>query len=114
MRSHHPENLGRTSAETANRRNSRRLPQDNIESNFGPVLDLSAGGMRVISSKALSGVITVSLSGRGFDQKLRARVTRCKKVGFRVYEAAFQFLDDRQVRKIVEWLAFWSAPPRRE
>jgi hypothetical protein len=101
------------SDDTANRRDYRRLPQDQLECNFGPVLDLSAGGMRLISSKALSGIITVSLIGKGIDQKLRARVTRCKKVGFRVHEVAVQFVDDKQMRKLVEWIAFWSAPPRR-
>ena len=113
MGSANPEKDAIRDAQTANRRNYRRMPQDQLECNFGPVLDLSAGGMRVISTKALSGTITVSIMGKGIDQKLKARVTRCKKIGFRVHEVALQFLDDKQVKRLVEWIAFWSAPARR-
>ena len=113
MQSHDPEQSHGKAADDANRRDYRRLPQHQLECNYGPVLDLSGGGMRVISKKALEGTITVLLTGKGIDQKLKARVTRCKMVGFRVYEVALQFVDAKQMRAVVEWIAFWSAPPRK-
>lgn len=113
MRSPEPEQSDGNVVDDANRRDYRRLPQHQLECNYGPVLDLSGSGMRVISKKALEGTITVLLSGKGIDQKLKARVTRCKKVGFRVYEVALQFVDVKQMRAVVEWIAFWSAPPTK-
>lgn len=113
MASNQPSHSSNRAAPDANRRNYRRLPQYQLESNYGPVLDLSSGGMRVISKKALTGTINISLSAKGIDQKLKARVTRCKKVSFRVYEVALQFVDAKQMRKLVDWIAFWSAPPRK-
>jgi hypothetical protein len=41
-------------SQLAKRKHSRR-PQSKLTCNFGPILDLSAGGMRVIAKKALAG-----------------------------------------------------------
>jgi hypothetical protein len=97
---------------TSNRRIYRRRPQDALECNYGPVLDLSASGMRFIGKKMLSGPIEVSIMGKGIEIKLKAKVVRCKKLGFRCYESAVQFLDDREIKRIVDWIAFWSANRR--
>jgi hypothetical protein len=93
------------------RRADHRYPQSALESNFGPVLDLSAGGMRIISNRALSGTVTVSLIGKGIDQTLRARVVWSRKISFRVYEIALQFVDRRAMRHLVNWIAAWSSRP---
>jgi hypothetical protein len=95
-----------------NRRNYRRRPQDALECSFGPVLDLSASGMRFIGKKMISGPIDIAIMGKGIDLKLKAKVVRCKKMGFRCYEVAVQFLDDREIKRVVDWIAFWSANRR--
>lgn len=102
-------NPHRESADPANRRTYRRRPQDALESNYGPVLDLSAGGVRLISSRALSGVVKLNISGRGIDQVLQARVLRCKKVSFRVYEVALEFVGHQNMKHVVEWISRWSS-----
>jgi hypothetical protein len=96
----------------SNRRNYRRRPQQVLESNYGPVLDLSAGGIRLISSRALSGIVKVSISGKGIDQMLQARVLRCTKISFRVYEVALEFVDHQNMRHVVEWISRWSSMRR--
>jgi hypothetical protein len=87
-----------------------RRPQASLESSLGPVLDLSAGGMRIIAKRELKGVVDVSLNGGGIDQTVRARVIWTKKISFRVYEVGLAFVDAREVRQLVEWLSKWGTP----
>ena len=96
----------------SNRRNYRRRPQDALECNHGPVLDLSANGMRFVGKKTMTGTVDLAIMGKGIDLKLKAKVVRCKKLGFRCYEVAVQFLDDREIKRIVDWIAFWSTNRR--
>jgi len=96
----------------AGRRSNQRRPQDVLHTNYGPVLDLSASGIRVISTRGLSGVVKVSLQGAGIDQTFKARVVWVKKVSFRVFEVGLEFVDRRAVRHLVEWIAVWSGKPR--
>ena len=96
-----------------NRRSTKRRPQEALNSNFGPVLDLSATGARVIASKALNGSVSLIISGLGFDQTLKARVVRCKKLGFRIYEVAVEFIDAKDVAPVIEWISRWSTTRHR-
>src|SRR5262245_221365 len=91
-----------------NRRFSKRRPSEALDSNFGPVLDLSATGVRVIASKALSGVVNLSISGMGIDQALKARVVRTTKLGFRIYEVALEFINAREIAPVLDWISKWS------
>lgn len=104
----HPPAGGRGNAK--GKRAYTRRPQNNLESSLGPVLDLSAGGMRIIAKRELKGIVDVSLSGGGIDQTVRARVIWTKKAGFRVYEVGLAFVDVHEVRQLVEWLSKWGTP----
>jgi hypothetical protein len=90
------------------RKAKRRIPDD-LHTNFGPVLDLSAAGMRIISARALAGEIRVSIHGQGIDQSLRARVIRSQRIGFRVHEVAVEFIDHKDLHHVLEWIARWSS-----
>jgi hypothetical protein len=95
-------------AQGPGKRSYKRRPQFALECNFGPVLDLSAGGMRIVSKKALQGVVEVTLQTAGVDEAMRANVVWCKKIGFRVYEVGLEFVDKQAVRHVVNWIATWS------
>ncbi len=70
-----------------------RLPQALLETNFGPVLDLSLSGMRIRCVKPPIGEVDVELVGSGEWVPLRAEVVWVKKIGFRKHEAGLRFLD---------------------
>jgi len=106
----HTPNSGK-SASGDGKRKHRRRPQSTLESNFGPILDLSAAGTRVISSRALSGIVNVTISGRGIDHSLKARVAWSRKLGFRMYDVGLEFIDCGTARQIVGWIAVWSGRP---
>ena len=70
-----------------------RLPQEQLVSDLGPVLDLSAGGMRVLSTRPLLGMKDVGLRAADFGVKLRTKVAWCRRLGFRRHEIGLTFLD---------------------
>lgn len=83
-----------------------RLPQDSLFCELGPVLDLSPGGLRVLSTKPRDGVIRVTLYGDSVEVKIRAKVAWSRRHGFRRHEIGLTFIDvDEDVSKILTRLA---------
>ncbi len=70
-----------------------RLPQEQLVCDLGPVLDLSAGGMRVLSTRPLLGMKDVGLRGGDFSVKLSTKVAWSRRLGFRRHEIGLTFLD---------------------
>ena len=74
------------------RRLAGRLPQEGLECNLGPVLDLSSGGLRVLSKRPRDGVLTVHLDGLDVTLKLQAKVVWTIRHGFRRHEMGLELL----------------------
>jgi hypothetical protein len=70
-----------------------RLPQEQLVCDLGPVLDLSAGGMRVLCTRPLLGKMDVGLRGSDFGVKLCTKVAWSRRLGFRRHEIGLTFLD---------------------
>ena len=70
-----------------------RLAQEQLVSSLGPVLDLSAGGMRVLSTRPVLGIKDVGLRGGEFSVKLTTKVAWSRRLGFRRHEIGLAFLD---------------------
>jgi signal transduction histidine kinase len=68
-----------------------RLPQELLQCNLGPVLDLSMGGMRVQCSKAPKGRLEVELMDIEGPVRLRAEVMWSRRLRFRKYEVGLYF-----------------------
>lgn len=64
--------------------------------------------MRIVSSKAVAGIIEVRLDSPGADHPMKARVVWCKKLGFRLYEVGLEFTDRKAVAHVVEWISVWT------
>jgi c-di-GMP-binding flagellar brake protein YcgR len=79
---------------------------ENLPCSLGTVLDLSASGMRVITSKISAKqtgeVIPVELNGTHHSAKLMAEVTWGERVGFRKHVIGLHFLNlsEEQRQKI--------------
>ncbi len=79
-----------------------RTPQELLYCNLGPVLDLSAGGMRVLSTKRWAGNLDVELLGADVSLTLRAKVAWAHRLGFRRHEIGLSFVDvDEDVSTIL-------------
>lgn len=75
------------------RRQTGRLNQVGLDSNLGPILDLSAGGCRLLASRPLDGEHDIEL--RGLTETVRARaivVWRCR-LGFRRHDVGLAFVE---------------------
>ena len=57
-------------AAVARRRAHRRLPQHCLRANGQDVIDLSESGLRVMSTRALQGEVSLSVTGPGIEQTL--------------------------------------------
>ncbi|MHC5007573.1 MAG: ATP-binding protein [Planctomycetota bacterium] len=68
-----------------------RLPQELLQCNLGPVLDLSMGGMRVQCSRAPKGRVEVELMDIEGSVKIRAEVMWTRRLRFRKYEVGLYF-----------------------
>ncbi len=75
------------------RRKQGRLEQESLVSSLGQVLDLSAGGMRVLTRKPPKGEIHIELRGLGDTITLVAQVAWSKKIGLLKYEVGLVFLN---------------------
>lgn len=78
------------------RRGRGRLPQESLQSDLGPVLDLSGGGMRVSTRKAFTKgeQVVIQLHDDTFCLQLKAKVAWIKKGGFlKKQEIGLQFVD---------------------
>lgn len=67
----------------ANRRRSGRLPQEGIACDLGRVLDLSSGGMRVVTSRRLKAGSTmqIRLFAHSVQCELEVRVAWVRAIG---------------------------------
>jgi hypothetical protein len=78
------------------RRQHGRLPQDTLKSNLGDVLNLSAGGMRVICKDTPPTRIHVSLEGHKLPGPLLAELAWTKKRGMFKHEVGYKFVNISQ------------------
>lgn len=69
-----------------------RLPQEGLYCNLGAVVDLSAGGMRVLAKRPHHGELTVCVDGFDMSLRLQANVVWCEHHGLRCYEMGLKFL----------------------
>jgi len=84
------------------RRLAGRLLQDGLDCNLGPVLDLSAGGLRVLSKRPREGELTVHLDGFDLTLKLQAKVVWTTRHGFRRHEVGLELLHvDEEMAQIL-------------
>ena len=86
-------NLTRFGGRREGRRAPGRLPQESLECDLGPVLDMSSGGMRVLCRRAYEGEIKIHVEGYDVVLTIQARVAWVQKLGFRRFEIGFAFLD---------------------
>jgi hypothetical protein len=84
------------------RRMRGRLRQQGVMSNLGVVLDLSASGMRVLSTRAESGESNILIWTESDRLALRGAVVWSKRVGFRRHLNGVRFveLDEGKVQAL--------------
>ena len=75
------------------RRRFGRLPLETLECNLGTILDLSAGGMRVMCRRVPKITTPVFIAGFPMPQSLKAKVTWTRRVGLFRHEVGLQFVD---------------------
>jgi hypothetical protein len=79
-----------------------RLPQELLMCGLGPVLDLSAGGMRVLSTRPHAGAFDVRIQGADVSLTVRVKVAWARRLGFRRHELGLSFVDvDEDTVKIL-------------
>lgn len=70
-----------------------RVPQEALECDLGPVLDMSSGGMRVLCTRPYEGEVQIHVEGYDVVLTIQARVAWIQKLGFRRFEIGLAFLD---------------------
>jgi hypothetical protein len=78
--------------ETGRRRRG-RIGQESVLCDHGPVLDLSAAGMRIACRRVPRGDFTTRIHGLGIQLTVRCRVAWSKKAGFFRREVGIEFVD---------------------
>ena len=76
-----------------NRRKFGRYNPGSLQCDRGKVLDISAGGARLLTPKKLKSTIRLRFWNEQTDLAVEARVIRCKRRRFREYEAGLQFVN---------------------
>jgi hypothetical protein len=74
------------------RRRHGRLPQETLKCNVGEILDLSAGGMRVLTRRVPAEAVKVRIEGYEFPGELIAEVAWTKRLSMFKREVGFRFL----------------------
>jgi hypothetical protein len=78
----------------SDRRRHRRVKSTgSVTCNLGRVLDISGGGLRVLSKKKADGQGRVELTSTTQRVIVPARVVWCHKVGFRKYAMGLEFMN---------------------
>ena len=77
----------------ATRRQRGRIEQESLMSNLGPVLDVSASGVRILARRVPKGEVSVQLIGLGGRFELRGRVIWSHRIGLRKHEIGIEFDD---------------------
>ncbi len=75
------------------RRRGRVKSRGSVTSNLGSVLDISSGGLRVLSKTKVEGEGRVELISPTKRVIVTARVVWCHKVAFRKYVMGLEFID---------------------
>ena len=75
------------------RRKAGRIKGGKVSCNWGSVIDISGGGMRVRSLRRLRGCLEVVIWTHHRRVTVRAEAVWCIRVGFRKYDVGLQFLD---------------------
>ena len=92
--------------DASRRRSSGRLDQDTLSCQFGPVSNLSAGGMRMTSRRVPQGEFDIHLYSIGEVVEVRARVAWSKRLWLFKYEIGVEFVDvDAETAKKLTRLA---------
>ena len=77
-------------AEVEQRRFGRFKASKTIFCSHGKVLDVSSGGVRVLSKKPLEGSFEINLGEPGNEVEIEARVAWCKQHGRKKYEVGLE------------------------
>jgi hypothetical protein len=77
----------------ADARESGRVQPYWLNCNLGLLLDLSAGGARIIARRSLVGKVKMRIWDKSAGVSLQAMVVRSKRVRFRQHEVAVRFID---------------------
>jgi hypothetical protein len=83
-----------------------RVRQQGVICNYGAVIDLSAGGIRVLSTRPLEGTLPLQINGRTHSVTLMAEVVWCRRAGFRRFMSGMRFLNpDEATLRVVSQIA---------
>lgn len=89
-------------SDLSERRSPGRVPQEALMCDLGPVLDLSSGGMRILSKRPLQDLVKAKVWAFDFSMTLDTRVAWSNRLGFRRHEIGLEFTNiDEQVSKIL-------------
>lgn len=104
----------RPTALDSNRRISGRIHVSHeVHCSLGAVVDLSATGARVFSSKAQCGCLRLEFRAPGMLVQLPAEIVWCKRVGFRQHLLGVRFLEvDRTAAATLLQMASAYRPSR--
>jgi hypothetical protein len=73
------------------RRRSGRLPAEALITNLGTVIDISIGGMRVVSRTPRAGTVSITFKQYPLPGRLTGTVTWSKRIGFFMREIGVRF-----------------------
>lgn len=86
----------------SDRRSPGRIPQEELMCDLGPVLDLSSGGMRILSKRQLEDIVKAKVWAYDFSMTLDTRVAWSNRLGFRRHEIGLEFINiDDSISKIL-------------
>ncbi len=92
----------KTPSNLSDRRSPGRTPQESLMCDLGPVLDLSSGGMRILSKRPLRDIVKAKVWAFDFCMTLDTRVAWSNRLGFRRHEIGLEFINvDEPVSKIL-------------
>ena len=75
------------------RRKSGRVNEETVACNLGSVINLSTGGLRLLSHRRLNGILSIELWDTHRGLRLRGKVTWCRRIGFRKHELGVEFIN---------------------
>ncbi|MFG0292478.1 MAG: PilZ domain-containing protein [Phycisphaerales bacterium JB065] len=88
-----------------------RMRCNNVSTSFGPVLDFSATGVRILSKRELrhcedNQPLTIELHSDFDPVMVKVMVRWTRKLGFRRYEAGLEFVEvDDEVKRVLGEIA---------
>ena len=92
-------NLGKP-ARNDDRRSSGRMRQESLACSLGPVIDLSAGGMKILSRKVPTGQLIIDIFSSEDSIRVTGEVSWVKKTGmFQPKEVGIRFINNTDEMK---------------